>query len=118
METKLAGAVSSTGRERAVQRVAVVAPRRELDGLSLVEAPWPGVLVDRVTDETFDDSLDALGGDPLALALIAAAPRDPGRVRVLRSRPERLRTRVSLLARSPPRPLPPVEDNWDVEGTV
>jgi len=118
MKTQLAGAVSSTGPERAVQRVAVVASRHELDELSLAEVPWPGVLVDRVTDETFDDYLDGLGGEPLALALIAAAPRDPGPVRVLRSRPERLRTRVYLLARSPARLLPPGEDDWDVEGTV
>lgn len=118
MKTKLACTVSSTSPEPAVHRVAVVAPRRELDGLSLAEAPGPGVLVDRVVDETFDDYLDGLGGETLALALIMAEARDSGPVRVLRSRPERLRTRVYLLARSPARLLPPAEDNWDVEGTV
>lgn len=116
MKTQLACAVSSPSSERTVHRVAVVVPRGELDALPLAEAPWPAVLVDRVAAEAFDDYLDGLGGESLAVVLVLADPGDPGPVRVLRTRPEHARTRVYLLARVPARLLPPAEDDWDVEG--
>jgi len=101
-----------------VHRVAIVGPRRELDGVPLAEAPWPGVLVDRVADEAFDNYLDRLGGETLAVVVVVAEAGDRGPLRVLRSRPERLRTRAYVLARAPARLLSPVEDDWDVEGIV
>jgi len=101
-----------------VHRVAIVGPRRELDGVPLAEAPWPGVLVDRVADEAFDNYLDRLGGETLAVVVVVAEAGDRGPLRILRSRPERLRTRAYILARAPARLLSPVEDDWDVEGIV
>ena len=118
MKTNLVCAVSSPSSERAVHRVALVAPRGEVDALPLPETPWPAVRVDRMAAEAFDDYLDGLGGESLAVALVLADPGDPGPVRVLRMRPERARTRVYLLARAPARLLAPAEDNWDVEGIV
>lgn len=116
MKTKLAPAVSSPSPERTVSRIAVVAPRCELDAVPLAGAPWPAVLVDRVAAEAFDDYLDGLGDESLAVALVLADPGDPGPIRSLRMRPERARTRVYLLAREPARLLQPAEDDWDVEG--
>jgi len=101
-----------------VHRVAIVGPRRELDGVPLAEAPWPGVLIDRVADEAFDNYLDRLGGETLAVVVVVAEAGDRGPLRILRSRPERLRTRAYILARAPARLLSPVEDDWDVEGIV
>jgi len=118
MKTERAYAVASPSPERAVHRVAIVGPRRELDGVPLAEAPWPGVLVDRVVDEAFDTYLDGLGGETLAVVVVVAEAGDRGPLRVLRSRPERLRTRAYVLARAPARLLSPVEDDWDVEGIV
>jgi len=118
MKTPLACAVPSPSPERTVHRVALVGPRRELDGVPLAEAPWPGVLVDRVADEAFDTYLDGLGRETLAVVVVVAEAGDRGPLRVLRSRPERLRTRAYVLARAPARPLPPGEDDWDVEGIV
>jgi hypothetical protein len=118
MKTERAYAVSSPSPERAVHRVAIVGPRRELDGVPLAEAPWPGVLVDRVADEAFDNYLDRLGGETLAVVVVVAEAGDRGPLRILRSRPERLRTRAYILARAPARLLSPVEDDWDVEGIV
>ena len=118
MKTQRACAVTSPSPERAVHRVAIVGPRRELDGVPLAEAPWPGVLVDRVADEAFDNYLDRLGGETLAVVVVVAEAGDRGPLRILRSRPERLRTRAYILARAPARLLSPVEDDWDVEGIV
>jgi Rubrerythrin len=118
MKIERACAVTSPSPERAVHRVALVGPRRELDGVPLAEAPWPGVLVDRVADEAFDDYLDRLGGETLAVVVVVAEAGDRGPLRVLRARPERLRTRAYVLARAPARLLSPVEDDWDVEGIV
>ena len=118
MKTERAYAVASPSPERAVHRVAIVGPRRELDGVPLAEAPWPGVLVDRVVDEAFDTYLDGLGGETLAVVVVVAEAGDRGPLRILRSRPERLRTRAYLLARAPARLLAPVEDDSDVEGIV
>ncbi|HKN46859.1 MAG TPA: ferritin-like domain-containing protein, partial [Candidatus Polarisedimenticolia bacterium] len=118
MKTTLVCAVSAPSPERAIHRVAVVGPRRELDGVPLPAAPWPGVLVDRVADEAFADYLDGLGGETLAVVLVVAEAGDRGPLRILRSRPERLRTRAYLLARAPARLLAPVEDDSDVEGIV
>ena len=118
MKTERAYAVASPSPERAVHRVAIVGPRRELDGVPLAEAPWPGVLVDRVVDEAFDTYLDGLGRETLAVVVVVAEAGDRGPLRVLRSRPERLRTRAYVLARAPARLLSPVEDDWDVEGIV
>jgi len=115
METKLTCAVSPSRSERAVHRVAVVAPRGELDALPLAEAPWPAVRLDLVAAEAFADYLDGLGGESLAVVLVLADPGDALPVRLLRMRPERARTRVYLLARTPARLLPPAEDDWDVE---
>ena len=116
MQTTLAPAVSSPSPERTVSRVAVVAPRGELDAVPLAGAPWPAVRVDRVAVEAFDDYLDGLGGESLAVALVLADPGDPGAVRILRMRPERARTRVYLLAREAARLLSPAEDDLDVDG--
>jgi len=118
MKTTLACAVSAPSPERAIHRVAIVGPRRELDGVPLPAAPWPGVLVDRVADEAFANYLDGLGGGTLAVVLVVAEAGDRGPLRILRSRPERLRTRAYLLARAPARLLAPVEDDSDVEGIV
>ncbi|MBI3629917.1 MAG: hypothetical protein HY217_10150, partial [Candidatus Rokubacteria bacterium] len=107
MKTKLACAVSSASPERTIHRVAVVAPRGELDGLPLAEVAWPAVLVDRVAADALDDYLDGLGGESLAVALVLADPDDFGPVRILRRRPERARTRVYLLTRAPARLLTP-----------
>jgi hypothetical protein len=116
MQTALALAVSSPSPERTVSRVAVVAPRVELDAVPLAGARWPDVLVDRVAAEAFDDYLDGLGGESLAVALVLADPGDPGAVRILRMRPERARTRAYVLAREGPRILMPAEDDLDIEG--
>jgi hypothetical protein len=71
-----------------------------------------------VADEAFDNYLDRLGGETLAVVVVVAEAGDRGPLRILRSRPERLRTRAYILARAPARLLSPVEDDWDVEGIV
>lgn len=116
METTLAPTTFSSSPEGAVSRVAIVAPRDELDRLPQLGAAWPPIRVDHVTPPAFGGYLDGLRGEGLAVALILADPGDPDLVRVLRMRPERARTRVFLLARASARLLPPAEDTLDVEG--
>jgi hypothetical protein len=118
MPTELAPAVSSPGSDRAVSRVAIVAPRDEIDRVPPAAGLGPAVLVDRVAAEAFHDYLDGLGGERLEVALVLADPDDPTPARILRARPEHARTRVYLLAEEAGRLLAPAEDELDVEGII
>jgi len=96
-------------------RVAIVGPRRELDGGRLAEAPWQA-LVDRVVDRPSTPNLDARWRDPRVVVVVAEAG-DRGRS----GPPVTTRTSADaayVLARAPARLLSPVEDDWDVEGIV